>query len=161
MSHRENLMNHQIKFEGFIMYDDAIKLIKDFEGFSAEAYKCPAGVWTIGYGWTHGVKEGDVITKDEASKLVEQEVMKIAKQVENALGNEIFSQLNEKQISALIDFVYNLGIGTFKQSSLYRLIMQGKFDEAGQIFDLYVKGGGKVLPGLVRRREAEKELWYA
>nr|DAH47903.1 MAG TPA: Lysozyme [Caudoviricetes sp.] len=143
------------------MYEKATELIKEFEGFETQAYKCPAGIWTIGYGWTHGVKEGDTITKEEASKLVQSEVEKIAKQIENALGNEVFGQLNENQVSALIDFVYNLGIGTFKQSSLFKKIMAGDFNAAGEVFNLYVKGGGKVLPGLVRRREAEKELWYA
>ena len=143
------------------MYEKATELIKEFEGFKAEAYKCPAGIWTIGYGWTHGVKEGDTITESEASELVQKEVDTIAGQIATALGDNVFQQLNENQVSALIDFVYNLGIGTFKQSSLFKNIMAGDFNAAGEVFDLYVKGGGKVLPGLVRRRKAEKSLWFS
>lgn len=142
------------------MYEKATELIKKYEGFKAEAYKCPAGIWTIGYGWTHGVKPGDIITKEEASKLVQSEVEKIAGQIANALSDDVFQQLNENQVCALIDFVYNLGIGTFKRSSLFTNIMAGNFAAAGEVFDLYVKGGGKVLPGLVRRRAEEKQLWY-
>ena len=71
------------------MYEKAVELIKKFEGFKETAYKCPAGVWTIGYGWTHGVKEGDTITMEKASELVQQEVAKIAKQISAESESEI------------------------------------------------------------------------
>lgn len=143
------------------MYEKAKELIKVSEGFKGTAYKCPAGVWTIGYGWTHGVKEGDTITEEKASELVEQEVMKIAGQVRTVLGDEVFAKLTENQVCALIDFVYNLGLGNFKDSTLCKMIKGGQIMEAGNQFERWVKAGGKVLPGLVKRREAEKELWYA
>ena len=143
------------------MYEKAKELIKDFEGFREIAYKCPAGIWTIGYGWTHGVKEGDTITEEKASELVEQEVIKIAEQVKDVLSEEVFAKLTENQVCALIDFVYNLGLGNFKESTLCKMIKNGQIMEAGNQFERWVKAGGKVLPGLVKRREAEKELWYA
>ena len=143
------------------MYEKARELIKEFEGFRETAYKCPAGIWTIGYGWTHGVKGGDTITQEKASELVEQEVMKIAEQIKTVLSEEVFAKLTENQVCALIDFVYNLGLGNFKESTLYKMIKGGQIMEAGNQFERLVKAGGKVLPGLVKRREAEKELWYS
>lgn len=143
------------------MYEKAVNIIKEFEGFRENAYKCPAGVWTIGYGWTHGVKEGDTITESEASELVQKEVDKIAEQIESVLGKEVFQKLTENQVCALIDFVYNLGIGNFKTSTLRKLIEEGNFEDAGKQFERWNKAGGKVLEGLTRRRIAEKELWYA
>ena len=142
------------------MYEKAVELIKKFEGFKETAYKCPAGVWTIGYGWTHGVKEGDTITKEKASELVQQEVAKIAKQIKATLGTEVFASLTENQICALIDFVYNLGLGNFKNSTLCKMIKSGQIMEAGNQFERWVKSGNKVLPGLVNRRKTEKDLWY-
>ena len=143
------------------MYEKAVNLIKEFEGFRENAYKCPAGVWTIGYGWTHGVKEGDTITESEASKLVQKEVDKIAEQIRLSLEYGVFEKLSENQVCALIDFVYNLGIGNFRTSTLRKLIQEGNFEDAGKQFERWNKSGGKVLEGLTRRRIAEKELWYA
>lgn len=143
------------------MYEKAVNLIKEFEGFRENAYKCPAGVWTIGYGWTHGVKEGDTITESEASKLVQKEVDKIAEQIRLSLEYGVFEKLSENQVCALIDFVYNLGIGNFRTSTLRKLIQKGNFEDAGKQFERWNKAGGKVLEGLTRRRIAEKELWYA
>lgn len=142
------------------MYEKAIELIKEFEGFKEIAYKCPAGVWTIGYGWTHGVKEGDTITEEKASELVQQEVAKIARQIEATLGKDVFASLTNNQVCALIDFVYNLGLGNFKDSTLCKMIKSGQIMEAGNQFQRWVKSGNKVLPGLVNRREAEKKLWF-
>lgn len=140
------------------MYEKAIQLIKEFEGFKGTAYKCPAGVWTIGYGWTHGVKEGDTITESEASELVQKEVDTIAGQIKRVLGVS-FDTLTENQVCALIDFVYNLGIGNFESSTLCKMIKAGEIQEAGTQFLRWNKVGGKVLEGLTRRREAELELW--
>lgn len=141
------------------MYQKAVELIKQFEGFKPEAYKCPAGIWTIGYGWTHGVKEGDSITKSEATELLQKEVYTIAEQIKKVLGDDAFNNLTENQVSALIDFVYNLGIGNFRSSTLCRYIKSGELEKAGDEFMKWNKAGGKVFEGLTRRREAERELW--
>lgn len=140
---------------------NAIDLIKQFEGFCAEAYKCPAGVWTIGYGTTRingqPVTQGMTITQDQALQLVQQEVNKLWSQIESILKVKI----NDNQMNALVDFAYNLGFGSLKNSTLMRLVNESKFDEAANQFPRWVYAGGKVLPGLVRRREAERQLFLS
>ena len=143
------------------MYDKALELIKVSEGFRAKAYKCPAGIWTIGYGTTKGVHSGDTITKEKAEELVKQSMSEIIVQLKHEIGSTIFDELTENQVCALIDFIYNLGIGTFRKSSLCKYIKQGDLDKAGTVFEKYIYAGKKVLPGLVTRRAAEKELWYS
>lgn len=138
---------------------NAIDLIKQFEGFRPEAYQDSVGVWTIGYGTTiingQPVKQGMTITQDQALQLVQQEVNKLWSQIESILKVKI----NDNQMNALVDFAYNLGFGSLKNSTLMRLVNESKFDEAANQFPRWVYAGGKVLPGLVRRREAEKQLF--
>lgn len=138
---------------------NAIDLIKQFEGFRPEAYQDSVGVWTIGYGTTiinnEPVKQGTTITQDQALQLVQQEVNKLWSKIESILKVKI----NDNQMNALIDFAYNLGFGSLKNSTLMRLVNESKFDEAANQFPRWVYAGGKVLPGLVKRREAEKRLF--
>lgn len=138
---------------------NAIDLIKQFEGFRPEAYQDSVGVWTIGYGTTiinnQPVKQGMTITQDQALQLVQQEVNKLWSKIESILKVKI----NDNQMNALVDFAYNLGFGSLKNSTLMRLVNESKFDEAANQFPRWVYAGGKVLPGLVRRREAEKQLF--
>lgn len=140
---------------------NAIDLIKQFEGFRPEAYKDSVGVWTIGYGTTiinnQPVKQGMTITQEQALQLVQQEVNKLWSQIESILKVKI----NDNQMNALIDFAYNLGFGSLKNSTLMRLVNESKFDEAANQFPRWVYAGGKVLPGLVRRREAERQLFLS
>ena len=138
---------------------NAIDLIKQFEGFRPEAYQDSVGVWTIGYGTTiingQPVKQGMTITQDQALQLVQQEVNKLWSKIESILKVKI----NDNQMNALVDFAYNLGFGSLKNSTLMRLVNESKFDEAANQFPRWVYAGGKVLPGLVRRREAERQLF--
>lgn len=138
---------------------NAIDLIKQFEGFRPEAYQDSVGVWTIGYGTTiinnQPVKQGMIITQDQALQLVQQEVNKLWSKIESILKVKI----NDNQMNALVDFAYNLGFGSLKNSTLMRLVNESKFDEAANQFPRWVYAGGKVLPGLVKRREAEKQLF--
>lgn len=138
---------------------NAIDLIKQFEGFRPEAYKDSVGVWTIGYGTTvinnQPVKQGMTITQEQALQLVQQEVNKLWSQIESILKVKI----NDNQMNALIDFAYNLGFGSLKNSTLMRLVNESKFEEAANQFPRWVYAGGKVLPGLVKRREAERQLF--
>ena len=138
---------------------NAIDLIKQFEGFRPKAYQDSVGVWTIGYGTTRingqPVKAGMTITEDQALQLVQQEVNKLWSQIESITN----VSLNDNQMNALVDFAYNLGFGSLKNSTLMRLVNQSKFDEAANQFPRWVYAGGKVLPGLVKRREAEKQLF--
>lgn len=139
------------------MYSKAVEIICEFEGFSSVAYKCPAGVWTIGYGQTHGVREGMTISEPEARKYVEEQCEKIAKSILGLLK----VQVNENQLSALISFYYNIGCGAFMRSTLLRKLNAGDIQGAANEFLKWNKANGKVLAGLTRRREAERQLFLS
>ncbi len=140
------------------MTQEGIELIKSFEGLRLKAYKCPAGVWTIGYGHTKGVKEGDVITEQEAEDMLKKDVVGFEINVRGA----VIPNLNDHQYDALTSFAYNVGLGNFRKSTLLRLINSGitvREDITNQ-FMRWVYAGGKKLTGLVRRRTAEAELYF-
>lgn len=134
---------------------DCVDLVKSFEGFRAEAYKCPAGVWTVGYGTTENVSPGDVVNKEEAELLLMEDLLDASKAVDELVDVEI----NEHQYDALTSFVYNVGREAFRTSTLLKLINAGNFDAAALQFKRWNKAGGVVLPGLTRRREAEREMF--
>ena len=132
-------------------------LIKSFEGCSLKAYRCPAGVLTIGYGCTVGVKEGQTITQAQADSMLLKELSKF----EDAV-NKLNVSLNQNQFDALVSFCYNLGTGIFKGSLLNAIKTQNWQSVAQQIL-LYNKASvnGKLteLNGLTRRRKAERDLF--
>jgi lysozyme len=133
-----------------------INLIKGFEGFYSKAYICPAGVVTIGYGHTKTAKMGQVITEPEAEQLLKQDLITAENAVKSACIN-----INQNQFDALVSFVFNVGAGAFFKSTMLKLIRKNSTDAAirGEC-DKWVHGGGKVLPGLVKRRKAEAELYF-
>lgn len=137
----------------------AIDLIKQFEGFKSEAYQDSVGVWTIGYGTTRidgqPVKQGMTITQDQALQLVQQGVNKLWTQIEGIVK----VRLNANQMNALVDFAYNLGFNALKTSTLMKMINAGNLTGAADQFGRWVYAGGKVLQGLVKRREAERQLF--
>jgi len=139
-----------------------IALIKEFEGLRLEAYKCPAGVWTIGYGTTAGAgvgikpEAGMVITEAEAEWYLEQAVAKFAAGVEAV----ITAPVNANEFGALVSLAYNIGQGAFKRSSCLKWLNAGDKAKAAAAIKLWNKAGGKVLAGLVRRREAEVALFW-
>lgn len=137
------------------MYEKAKALIKEFEGLRLNAYRCPAGVLTIGYGHTSGVKEGMSITEVEANALLDQDVSIAAEQVKSVVK----VNLNANQLDALIDFVFNLGIGNLRSSTLLKKLNAGDYTGAAEEFSKWIYSGKTVLPGLVRRREIEKQLF--
>ena len=137
------------------MYEKAIDLIKKYEGFSARPYKCPAGVLTIGYGRTIDVRPYEITTEEAETIWLDKYVKTIADQILAVVNVE----LSNNQICALIDFVYNLGIGNFKSSTLLRKINQGDFSAAANEFLKWNKAGGIVLKGLENRRIAERMLF--
>ena len=129
-------------------------IIKDHEGLKLTAYKCPAGVWTIGYGHTKGVKKGDTCTKDEADAWLIEDV-KTAETALTALT------LNQNQFDALVSFTYNLGTGNLKKSTLYKKAKLNPNDESiRDEFAKWINSNGKPLAGLIKRRAAESELYY-
>ncbi len=132
-----------------------IDLIKRFEGLRLSAYKCPADVWTIGYGTTAGVKPGQTITKERAEELLREDVERFEAQVLRLVK----VPLTQGQHDALVSFVYNLGAGNLSNSTLLRLLNSGDYKGAAAQFDRWTKAGGKELPGLVKRRAAERALF--
>lgn len=135
--------------------ETGIQLIKKFEGCSLNAYKCPAGIWTIGYGHTLGVKEGQTITKEQAEIFLKQDI----RSFELTVNNLVNVPLNQGQFDALVSFCYNLGSGNLKNSTLLKLLNKKNYIGAAEQFDRWVYASGKKLPGLVKRRTAEKELF--
>lgn len=135
--------------------DNGVSLIKRFEGCRLTAYRCPAGVWTIGYGHTSGVVQGMTITQDQADVYLRDDIEKY----ENAVNkyNAIYG-FNQNQFDALVSFTYNCGVGNLKN-----LTQSGKrtISQISTKILLYNKAGGVTLLGLQRRRAAEKELFDA
>lgn len=130
-----------------------INLIKQFEGVRLTAYKCPAGVYTIGYGHTRGVTRGMKITEEEASAYLTTDLRNSEKAVERY---DSVYHWNQNEFDALVSFTFNCGA-----ANLRSLLRNGKRNRS-QIADtlpLYRKAGGKVLKGLERRRAAEKALF--
>jgi len=131
------------------------QLIKSFEGLELEAYLCPANVWTIGYGHTKGVKKGDKITKEQAEKLLEEDLAFFR----NGVKRLVKVALNKNQFGALVSFAYNLGLGSLESSTLLKKLNAGDYQGAADQFPRWNKSKGKVLTGLVRRREAERAVF--
>jgi lysozyme len=146
------------------MNEAGLALIKKYEGLYLEAYQCGANVWTIGWGHTAGVKQGDRITKDEAESLLREDVRRFESGVKlqlKYLGLDE-SELNENQFSALVSLCFNCGlIPLNKDNTIGRSLVKRNYLAAADGFLLWRKAGGRVLKGLVRRRQEEKELFLS
>ena len=131
-------------------------LIISFEGIRLQAYKCPAGVWTIGVGSTQPpVKPGEVLTKKEAMDRFDHDLVKY----ENAVDRLVKVPLTQNQFDALVSFTFNVGEGALAKSTLLKKLNAGDYDAVPAELMKWTKGGGKELPGLVRRRRAEAAMW--
>jgi lysozyme len=139
----------------FRIGDVGLELIKHFESLALVAYLCPAGVWTIGWGRTQGVKPGDTCTRAEADAWLLEDV----EDFERAVQAMVRVPLTQNQFDALVCFTYNVGTGNLSRSTLLRMLNGGDYAGAAGQFPRWNKGGGKVLPGLVRRRAAEQNLF--
>ena len=130
--------------------------IIDFEGCKLTAYKCPAGVWTIGVGHTKGVKQGQKITEAQAISLLKGDLLPCEKYV-----NDLGVCKTQGQFDALVDFCFNLGTGALGRSTLLKFIRQGKAEQyiRGE-FGKWVKSGSKTLTGLVKRRAWEADRYF-
>ena len=132
------------------------EFIASFEGFSPTPYKCPASVWTIGYGSTLGVtKDTPPITKEEALLLLEKDISR----VKHSISKLIIVPLTENQRIALVSFTYNLGGGALQRSTLRQKLNRGEYEEVPEELMKWVWVGGIKQKGLVRRREAEADLF--
>ena len=137
-------------------------LIQQFEGCNIEAYKCPSGVWTIGYGNTryengNRVQPGDVITQKRAEQLFNH----FHKEFETQVKKLVKTEINVNQLDALTSFAYNVGIGNLGRSTLLKKVNANPNDSTiADEFRKWVRSGGKVMKGLQRRREAEIAVYF-
>ncbi len=136
--------------------ENGLNLIKTFEGCRLTAYKCPAGVWTIGYGHTGAdVKQGLKISRERADSLLKQDVLVHS----NNVSRLVKVPLTQNQFDALVSFEYNVGYANFSKSTMLRLLNQRQYLAAANQFDRWIYANRKVLSGLVKRRKAEKTLF--
>jgi len=130
--------------------------IKDFEGLRLGAYQDTGGKWTIGYGHTSGVKRGDKITLEQAENFITQDILDAIKIVDN----NIQVPLNDNQFKAMVGFVFNVGPTKFSNSTLLRKLNNGDYQGAADELPLWIHDDNKnKLPGLIRRRATERELF--
>lgn len=140
-----------------------ISLIKKYEGLKLQSYICPAGIPTIGYGSTFyengsKVKLGEKISVERADSLLAYMVQNF----ETGVKNLVKSNINANQLGALTSFAFNVGLGNFTRSTLLRKVNINPNDETIRAeFMKWNKGGGKVLRGLVNRRNDEANLYFS
>ena len=130
-------------------------LIKEFEGCRLEAYLDAIGIPTIAYGHTGGVKLCDKVTQEEADELLHGDLLN----AEECVTKWVKVRILQEEFDALVSLVFNIGCGNFRTSTLLKLLNVCDFNGAADQFLVWNKAGQKTLPGLVRRREAERKLF--
>lgn len=137
--------------------DRLLKLVQGFEGFRSKAYKDVTGIWTVGWGSTGSdIGPGLIWTQAQADERLIADLEKFQKGVEDLL---VVEGINQNQKDALTSFAYNCGLGNLKQSTLLRCINKHNSEQAANEFLRWSKAGGVEVPGLLRRRKAERELF--
>jgi lysozyme len=134
---------------------EGLALIKKFEGLELNAYRCAAGVWTIGYGHTKDVERGDVWTEAQADDALKHELIEF----EGYINDLVECSLTQNQFDALVSWVYNLGPANLQASTLLKKLNAEDYEDVPSQLKRWNKAGGKVLEGLIRRREAEALLF--
>lgn len=142
------------------MGSKGLDLVKSFEGLYLKAYKCPANVWTIGYGHTgrvgfRKIGKGMKISGNKATSLLQGDM----RVFEKAVTKYVKVPLNQNQFDALVSFSFNVGAGALKNSTLLKQLNRKNYSAAADHFLDWNKGGGRVLAGLTRRRNAERQLF--
>ena len=135
--------------------EEGLALIKKFEGLELSAYQCSAGVWTIGYGHTKDVNKDDVWSESHAEYMLEIEL----EEYEGYINKHVEVALSQHQFDALVSWVYNLGPANLKSSTMLKVLNSGDYEGVPAQIKRWNKAGGKVLQGLIRRREAEALLF--
>jgi lysozyme len=135
--------------------EEGLSLIKKFEGCELKAYRCAANVLTIGYGTIKDVTEDMEITKEEAESLLKEEMH----EYEGYINDMVKVPLEQNQFDAMVSWVFNLGSGNLSSSTLLKKLNDSEYDEVPTQIKRWNKAGGKVLDGLIRRREAEALLF--
>lgn len=141
--------------------EDGIELIKHYESFQAKPYTCPAGKATIGYGSTEYPDGTPVRLSDPAITEADacQFLADTLGQYEDAVSESVKVEITQSMFDACVSLTYNIGSGAFRLSTLVKKLNAGDVEGAGFEFKKWVHGGGRVLPGLVARREAEFQLF--
>lgn len=135
--------------------DEGLSLIKHFEGCELKAYRCAANVLTIGYGTTKNVTEDMEITQEEAESLLQEEMH----EYEGYINDIVKVPLEQHQFDSMVSWVFNLGSGNLFSSTLLKKLNNSEYDEVPEQIKRWNKASGKVLEGLVKRREAEALLF--
>ena len=134
---------------------EGIALIKRFEGCKLQAYKCSAGVATIGFGSTRGVEMGMEISQERADMLLLEDVAVFEEEV----NKSVKVPLEQNQFDALVAWTFNLGGSNLRSSTMLRVLNEGQHEKVPSEMKRWNKAGGETLQGLIRRREAEGLLW--
>lgn len=143
-------------FNDNLRYDRAgLDMTKASEGLRLTAYQDSVGVWTIGYGHTKDVQEGDTCTPEQADEFLQRDISEAERYVHDLVNVPI----TQGQYNALVDFTFNLGSGNLAKSSLLRYLNQRQYGLADAEFDKWNKAGGKVLAGLTKRRDLEQAMF--
>jgi lysozyme len=135
--------------------EEGKSLIKKFEGCKLEAYLCSANVWTCGWGATRNVKEGDSWSQSYADERFDGDIVEF----EDYVNKYVEVPLNQNQFDALVAWVYNLGPNNLKESTMLKVLNEGKYELVPSEIKRWNKAGGEVLEGLERRRLAESMLF--
>ncbi|MBH0371660.1 lysozyme [Salmonella enterica] len=135
--------------------NDGLDFIRAREGVKLAAYQDGGGVWTIGYGHTRGVKQGQVINHEQADEFLDNDL----RQVESCISERVTVALNQNQFDALVSFVFNVGRQAFSDSTLLKKLNEGNYRAAADQFTRWVYDNDKFVQGLYNRRVAERDLF--
>ncbi|EDV3146869.1 lysozyme [Salmonella enterica] len=135
--------------------DNGRAFIRAREGVKLAAYQDGGGVWTIGYGHTRGVKQGQVINHEQADEFLDSDL----RQVESCISERVTVALNQNQFDALVSFVFNVGRQAFSDSTLLKKLNEGNYRAAADQFTRWVYDNDKFVQGLYNRRVAERDLF--
>ncbi|MBH0545334.1 lysozyme [Salmonella enterica] len=135
--------------------DNGRAFIRAREGVKLAAYQDGGGVWTIGYGHTRGVKQGQVINHEQADEFLDNDL----RQVESCISERVTVPLNQNQFDALVSFVFNVGRQAFSDSTLLKKLNEGNYRAAADQFTRWVYDNDKFVQGLYNRRVAERDLF--
>ena len=143
--------------KGSLIKDENLNFIREVEGFERKAYQDEGGVWTIGYGHTRGVKEGDNISTHKANMYLNTDLIIFEIQLQKLIR----ADLNPNQYLALLSFIYNIGATQFADSTLLKYVNEGKFELVPDELRKWNKVNNEVSLGLTRRREREANLFMS
>ena len=135
--------------------EDGLELIKKFEGCETSAYQDSVGVWTIGFGHTKDVEEGQTCSIEDAESMLADEM----DEYEGYINNMVKVDLQQHEFDSLVAWVYNLGPTNLGESTMLKVLNGGQFDRVPDEMNRWTRAGGEILEGLVRRRQAESLMF--